>query len=126
MGRCIRELIVHLLANSIFVEDIGDTTREEPKSCFGNIERLANTIVVIREDRECQTKLLSELLFGRDVLTANSDKVSTKLLSDFVHYCVKGFGLHSASRSSVGRIEIHNKGLLDLRASDSFAILIDE
>jgi hypothetical protein len=123
--RCgISEFVVNHLADSVLVQDIGDTTREQAKGSTRDAELLSYGVAFIGQDGKAQAKLFSELLLGFGTLSRDSDDFSAECLSDFLDSFIESLGLDSASWRGVSGVEVDDKGLLDGRAGHCLAILV--
>ncbi len=71
----IGKVVVNADALSVLVEDVGDSTGEEAEGGLGDLEGLADLIVLVGKDREVEAKFGGELLLRLDVLARNSNNV---------------------------------------------------
>ena len=71
----IGKVVVNADALSVLVEDVGDATGKEAEGGLGDLEGLADLIVLVGKDREVEAKFGGELLLRLDVLARNSNNV---------------------------------------------------
>jgi hypothetical protein len=100
----IRKVVIYSFADTILVQNVCHTSREETKGSAWDGKRLANFVALISEDGKVESQFLSKLLFGRYVLATNANKFSTESLTNVLDLFIEGLSLNSATLVDRGAI----------------------
>ena len=126
VGFGIAEVLVGKDTVSLLVENVGNTSGEEPESGLGDAKVGTDLIALVGQNTKGQSHFGSKRLLGLNALSGDSNNIGTVCLADLINAVVEGSGLYGAAGTRIGGIKVDHQWLFDGRSFNRLAVLVDQ